>query len=151
MKVISIEIIKGLSGKVCQHSDTSVVYNSVSGKMHTCKYCNPRTAPATEKQLAQQQKFKAQSLAITAWLNANKPSASNPLGTEAYRHAQALRKSMQFSNVRQVLFKYLDKDTNEINLPGSATSGSGSATNPGGGTGTNPGGGTTGGDHIEEL
>ena len=45
--------------------------------------------PATENQLAQQQKFKSRQAAVTAWLNDNKPSTNNDnKGTIIYQQVQ---------------------------------------------------------------
>ena len=136
MKIIPIDIIKGMSGKICSHSDTSITLNSSSGLMHTSKLCHPYTGPATEKQIEQQNNFKALAARVTAWLNANKPNVSNPFGTDIYRKAQALKRSLQLSNVRQVIYKYMDAD-GTVTLPdGSVT------VTPSGGTTPNPSGGS---------
>ena len=117
MKIIPIDIIKSMSGKVCQHSDTYISLNGSSGKMHTGKRCHPYTGPATDKQIAQQQAFKARSEKATAWLLANRPSATNgPKGTAAYQLAESIKKALQLSNVRQVICRYMD-DSGKVTLP----------------------------------
>lgn len=137
MNIRPIDIIKDMSGKVCQHSDTYISLNTSSGKMFTGKRCNPFTGPATAKQLSQQEAFKERVLKITAWLNANKPSATNgERGTASYQEAQRLKKQMALSNVRQVIAKYMDA-TGKVTLPSGATS------NPN----ANPGGDVTNGNN----
>ena len=111
MKITPIDIIKDMSGKICQHSDTYVSLNTSSGKMFTGKRCHPYTGPLSEKQIAQQQAFKARAEKATAWLLANRPSATNgPKGTAAYQLAVSIKKALQLSNVRQVVYKHMDDD-----------------------------------------
>ena len=74
-------------------------------------------APPTEKQKQQRSRFAARHAAVTAWLNANKPSELNgPKGTEAYLHVQRLKRQLGLSLINQVLLKYMDGD-NVIRLP----------------------------------
>ena len=137
MKIIPIDIIKSMSGKVCQHSDTYISLNGSSGKMHTGKRCHPYTGPATDKQIAQQLAFKARAEKATAWLLANRPSATNgPKGTAAYQQAESIKKALQFSNVRQVICRYMD-DSGKVTLPN---------TNANANTHPNTGGGEIDGD-----
>ena len=119
-KILPVDIVKGISGKICRHGETIFAYNRSSGKIHTTKICNPYTGPATEKQLAQQAKFKARSLNVSRWLLANHPSDTNPHGTDEYRHAQSLKKQYGLSNVRQVVSMYMDED-GKVTLPGEAS------------------------------
>lgn len=117
MKITPIDIIKSMSGRVCQHSDTYISLNGSSGKMHTGKRCHPYTGPATDKQIAQQQAFKARAEKASAWLLANRPSATNgPKGTAAYQLAMSIKKALQLSNVRQVICRYMD-DSGKVTLP----------------------------------
>lgn len=144
MKIVPIDIIKSMSGKVCQHSDTSISLNHSSGIMHTSKMCNPYTGPASAKQIAQQEAFKARTALISTWLLANRPSAENALGTDLYRRALSLKKSLGFSNIRQVISKYMDskgvvtlpevaKASGGASAGGGGTSGGGVVTPPSGG------------------
>ena len=143
MKIIPIDIIKGMSGKVCQHSDTYVSLNGSSGKMHTGKRCHPYTGPATDKQIAQQLAFKARSEKATAWLLANRPSATNgPKGTAAYQQAESIKKALQLSNIRQVICRYMDA-SGKVSLPNGTNATGSSGAN---GSGTFGGGSSVSGD-----
>lgn len=146
MKITPIDIIKDMSGKICQHSDTYISLNTSSGKMFTGKRCHPYTGPLSEKQLAQQQAFKARAEKATAWLLANRPSATNgPQGTAAYQVAQRLKKQLALSNVRQVVAKYMD-ESGEVKLPSAnVNENNGGSTPSGGSTPTPSGGGSTSG------
>lgn len=116
-RIIPIDVIKGISGKYGKDSDTYFATNSSSNKIRIAKLAHPYKGPATDKQLAQQEKFAARQAAATAWLNANKPSPANgEKGTEAYQYALRLKKAYRLSNINQVLFKHMD-DKNTITLP----------------------------------
>ena len=116
-KIIPIDVIKGISGKYGKDSDTYFATNSSSNKIRIAKLAHPYKGPATDKQLAQQEKFTARQAAATAWLNANKPGTTNgEKGTSAYQHAQRLKRQFSLSNINQVLYRYMD-DKNVITLP----------------------------------
>lgn len=57
-----MELLSGLRGKVCMHSDMAFVERN--GTMFTRKHCNPRTSAPTEKELAVRDKFKAAHTAV---------------------------------------------------------------------------------------
>ena len=63
-KIIPMDLIKSMSGRVCSHSDT---YFAVKhGTQYTAKICNPRTKPFTEEELDRQAKFRqAHAAAVT--------------------------------------------------------------------------------------
>jgi hypothetical protein len=116
-RVIPIDVIKGISGKYGNGSNDYFATNSSSGRIRLAKFEHPYQGPATEKQLAQQKKFAARQAAVSAWLNANKPSEQNGAkGSEAYQLAQKLKRQMTLSNITQVVFKYMDGD-NVVKLP----------------------------------
>ena len=146
-RIIPIDVIKGISGKYGNGSNDYFATNTSSNKVHLAKLVNPYTGPATEKQLAQREKFAAKQAACTAWLNANRPSEKNgEKGTADYQLVQKLKRAFAFSNINQVLYKYMDNKC-EIKLPhGIGTTPSGStdsgANKPGSGT-SNPGSGST--------
>ena len=56
-KYTPMDLIKSMSGKLCGHSDVS--FAKRGNTLYTQKRCNPRTSPFSEKELAQQAKFKA--------------------------------------------------------------------------------------------
>ena len=144
-KVIPIDTIKGLSGKVCSHSDTYFNYNHSAGTCYTGKICNPYTGKATAKQIAQQEAFKQKALRVSAWLNANKPSDTNgDKGTTAYQDAQRIKKTLQLANVRQVICRYIDAQ-GIVTLPASGQSVTPTPNPDTGGGGNTGGGGDSGG------
>ena len=54
-KIIPMDLIGSMSGKVCGHSDISFAKKGKT--QYTMKRCNPRTTPFTEAELARQEKF----------------------------------------------------------------------------------------------
>ena len=56
-KVIPFELIRSMSGKVCEHSDTHFV--TKFGQVYTAKRCTPRSTPFSEQELKNQRKFRA--------------------------------------------------------------------------------------------
>ena len=148
-RIIPIDVIKGISGKYGNNSNDYFATNSSSNKIHLAKITNPYKGPATEKQMAQREKFATKQAVCSAWLNANRPSEKNgEKGTASYQSAQRLKRALAFSNVNQVLYKYMDEEGN-IKLPDGITSPSspgagsdqGSTGNPGS---SNPGSGSSG-------
>ena len=120
-RVIPIDVIKSISGKYGSKSDTYFSTNTSSNKIRIAKMANPYKGPYTEKQLAQQASFAERQAAVTAWLNANKPSETNgEKGTELYQLGQQLKRKLGLSSVSQVLYKYMDEQ-NVITLPGAPT------------------------------
>ena len=135
-KITPIDVIKGISGKYGNGSNDYFATNSSSNKIHLAKLSNPYKGPATEKQMAQREKFAIKQAACTAWLNANRPSDKNgPKGTADYQLAQRLKRAYAMSNINQVLYKYMD-DKGIIKLP--VATDPTSPSNPGAGP-SNPG------------
>ena len=54
-KIIPMDLLSSLSGKVCGHSDISFAKKGKT--QYTMKRCNPRTTPYTEAELARQEKY----------------------------------------------------------------------------------------------
>ena len=88
-----IEIIASMSGKVCQHGDTYFATNKQTGRVYTGKLCNPSTAEPTAKQIQVRENFKRRAQNTSAWLEANKPNATRPKGTDLYQKALAAYKA----------------------------------------------------------
>ena len=132
-RIIPIDVIKGMSGKYGSKSNDYFATNGSSGRVYLAKITNPYTGDPTEAQKMQQMKFKERQTVATAWLNANRPSEANgPKGTPLYQQAQKLKRTFRFSNVTQVLYKYMDAE-NMIQLPGMIESGSGGSGSDSGG------------------
>ena len=116
-RITPIDVIKGISGKYGNGSNDYFATNSSSNRIHLAKLTNPYKGPATEKQMAQREKFGTLQAAASAWLNANRPGEKNgPKGTAEYQKAQKLKRAFALSNVNQVLFKYMDEN-GDIHLP----------------------------------
>ena len=151
-RITPIDVIKGISGKYGGNSNDYFATNKSSSKIHLAKFANPYTGPSTEKQVAQRMKFTERQMAITAWLNANKPSEANGMkGTAAYQWAQKTKKRMALSSITQMLYKFLDEENNIV-LP----EGAGASTEPtepsepSGGGSSESGGGTADGGEMGE-
>ena len=56
-KYTPMDLVKSLSGKICEHSDIS--FAKRGDTLYTQKRCNKRTSPYSEQELAHQAKFKA--------------------------------------------------------------------------------------------
>ena len=139
-KITPIDVIKGITGKYGSGSNDYFATNKSSNKIHLAKLTNPYKGPASEKQLAQQSKFAKKQAAVSAWLNANKPSEKNGAkGTDAYQLAMKIKKSMHFSCISQVIYKHLDED-GKVELPAASPqpSPNGEGGQTGGGGNTNP-------------
>lgn len=150
-RITPIDVIKGISGKYGSGSNDYFATNTSSNRIRLAKYANPYQGPATEKQLAQQTRFATRQAVVTAWLNANKPTAENGTkGTEAYQYVQKLKRQYNLSNISQVLYKYMT-DENVIQLPAASgdtsTPGSGSSSGSGGTPGS--GGSDSGGGDAD--
>lgn len=105
-RITPIDVIKGISGKYGNNSNDYFATNSSSNKIHLAKFSNPYKGPATEKQLAQREKFATKQAACTAWLNTNRPSEKNgQKGTADYQRIQKLKRAFAFSNINQVIYK----------------------------------------------
>lgn len=150
-RITPIDVIKGISGKYGNGSNDYFATNSSSNRIHLAKLTNPYKGPATEKQMAQREKFGTLQAAASAWLNANRPNEKNgPKGTAEYQKVQKLKRAFALSNVNQVLFKYMDENGG-IHLPDGSGS-EGGSTKPGtteGGS-TNPGTSGSGTDQGSE-
>lgn len=108
--------------------------NSSSNRTHLVKLQNPYTGPATEKQKAQREKFAAKQAAATAWLNANRPNTKNgEKGAALYQQVQRMKCAYAFSNINQVLYKYMD-DKGNIKLSDGTGSTTTTPTTPSGGS-----------------
>ena len=147
-RITPIDVIKGISGKYGNGSNDYFATNSSSNRIHLAKLTNPYKGPATEKQMAQREKFGTLQAAASAWLNANRPGEKNgPKGTAEYQKAQKLKRAFALSNVNQVLFKYMDENGG-IHLPDGSGS-EGGNTKPGTSEGGSSKPGTTEGGNTK--
>jgi len=147
-KITPSELIQNMSGKICAHSDTYFATNKQTGNVYAAKICNPSQEPATAKQTEVRAKFASRGLQVKAWFATNKPTESNPKGTELYIAAKAKFKSQhKIGSFAGYVAKYLQDD----GTMGSAyTMGKITGTITGGTTNPPAGGGGGGSTEIEE-
>jgi len=147
-RITPIDVIQGISGKYGSGSSDYFATNRSSNRIHLAKYKNKPSGEPTQVQKEQMEKFAVQARLASAWLRANHPSEANGKeGTDAYKEAQALKRQMHLSNVRQVVIKYMDED-GKVTLPATGTTEAPAESNPSAGGGDAPSG---GGDEQTEL
>ena len=95
MKVIPIEIISGLRGKVCSHSDMYVRQNRKNNVMHTGKLCNPYDGPLNESVAANTVKFKTAQTATAAAMADT---------TKLQEYSAAFKNQKKYSTLRGFIF-----------------------------------------------
>ena len=71
-KIIPMDLIGSMSGKVCGHSDISFARRGET--QYTMKRCNKRTTPYSQEELARQAKFKAVAASTAARVKAADPA-----------------------------------------------------------------------------
>ena len=71
-KIIPMDLIGSMSGKICGHSDISVARRGET--QYTMKRCNKRTTPYSQEELARQAKFKAVAASTAARVKAADPA-----------------------------------------------------------------------------
>lgn len=86
-------LITGISGKLCKHDDVFMMTNGQTGRIYTGRICNPFEGEASEKQMQVRNRFTLRAHAVKAWMEENKPTTSQPKGTEAYRAAYSAYKA----------------------------------------------------------
>ena len=88
-KITPINLIAGMSGKVCQHGDTYFVTNRQTGRVHTAKMCTQRQDNPSEAQVAVRSRFYKRVQNTSAWIKTNGPTTEHPKGTELYQKAMS--------------------------------------------------------------
>lgn len=71
-KIQPMDLVKSMSGKICEHSDIS--FAKRGDTQYTMKRCNKRTTPFSEEELAHQAKFKAVAASTAARVKAADPA-----------------------------------------------------------------------------
>ena len=73
-KYVPMDLLKSLSGAICEHSDTYFAVRN--GTKYTGKICNPRTSDYSQAELDRQAKFKAaHAAAIVRYNDATKQAS----------------------------------------------------------------------------
>ena len=80
-----IELVEGMSGKICQHSNYYFSTNRQNGHIYTGKICFPSSKAPTERQIAMRQQFAQLVAQLKEWLQTNKPSETQPKGSALYQ------------------------------------------------------------------
>lgn len=123
-KIKPIEVIAGMSGKVCTHGDMYFATNSQTGKIYTGKMCYPSHQPPTAKQIAQRELFKTRSQTVSQWFTDNKPTQQRPQGTAEYQRVLAAYKSQhKVGSIFAYVSKALYVDGQVVVPEGSTTGG----------------------------
>ena len=159
-KVQPSDLFTSVSGKLCSKEGTYISLNRQTGKMYSAVRHN-YTNPNTEAQQVVKAAFASRAKLGTAWWNANKPSETNPKGTDSYQLVMKAYKAQHkignpFNYLRSLVTNDLKVKLGDLDITGeihvdAPSSGSGSKpggtqTPSGGSTGGNPSGSqTTGG------
>lgn len=87
-KVYVNHMFRGVSGKLCKKDTTCISYSAKTGKMYSTERhtFNIESTPARE---VVKTAFKSKSKLAASWWKANRPSAANADGTEAYQKVKA--------------------------------------------------------------
>lgn len=78
-KIKPIDIIRGMRGKVCEHSDMYFRMNKQTSEVFTGKVCNPTEEAASEGQMSARERFKKVALAVRARIAALEGEAKEKL------------------------------------------------------------------------
>lgn len=76
MRFVPVHEVAEMSGKFCKKQSIYVAYNKKTGKMYQAAY-HRRPDPNTENQQTVRATFKQKSQALSAWWQANKPTATD--------------------------------------------------------------------------
>ena len=87
-KIVPMDLVKSMSGKICGHSDISFARRGDT--QYTMKRCNERTSEPSEAELAQRTKFATISAAVNARLKANAPE--DVAGFQSQKKYKTMRK-----------------------------------------------------------
>jgi len=95
----TMDLLKSLHGKVCQHSDT--YFAERNGTKYTGKVCNPRSTPASEAELATRTKFSAVQAAIAALSEEDKSAyaAAYKKNSKGYKTLRGYMFAMEYQKL----------------------------------------------------
>ena len=141
-KVQPSDLFTSVSGKLCSKEGTYISLNRQTGKMYSAVRHN-YTNPNTEAQQAVKAAFASRAKLGTAWWNANKPSDTNPKGTDNYQLVMKAYKAQHKIGNPYSFMRSLVTDDLKVILAGNDLTGGvkpGGSTTEGGGGGQTPGG-----------
>ena len=149
-KVQPSDLFTSVSGKLCSKEGTYISLNRQTGKMYSAVRHN-YTNPNTEAQQVVKAAFASRAKLGTAWWNANKPSETNPKGTDNYQLVMKAYKAQHkignpFNYLRSLVTNDLKVKLGDLDITGSVTpdAGGGSVVKPGSGGSSSSGGNTEG-------
>ena len=152
-KVQPSDLFTSISGKLCSKEGTYISLNKQTGKMFSAVRHN-NTNPNTEKQQAVRKTFVSQAKFAAAWWKANRPSTSQPRGSDSYQLVMKAYKAQRkignpYNYLRSLVTDDMKVRLGDLDITGSVSApsvgGGSSACSGTTGSGT-PGGGTTDGD-----
>ena len=141
-KIQPSDLFTSISGKLCSKEGTYIALNKQTGKMYSAvRHVN--TYSNTEAQQAVRTAFVSRSKLGTAWWMANKPSETNPKGTDNYRLVMKAYKSQHKIGNPLSYLRSLVTDDLKVKLGDLDITGEIKADAPSSGTGSKPSGSQT--------
>lgn len=138
-KIQPSDLFTSISGKLCSKEGTYIALNKQTGKMYSAvRHVN--TYSNTEAQQAVRTAFVSRSKLGTAWWLANKPSETNPKGTDNYRLVMKAYKSQHKIGNPLSYLRSLVTDDLKVKLGDLDITGEIKADAPSSGTGSKPSG-----------
>ena len=141
-KIQPSDLFTSISGKLCSKEGTYIALNKQTGKMYSAvRHVN--TYSNTEAQQAVRTAFVSRSKLGTAWWMANKPSETNPKGTDNYRLVMKAYKSQHKIGNPLSYLRSLVTDDLKVKLGDLDITGEIKVDAPSSGTGSKPSGSQT--------
>ena len=139
-KVQPSDLFTSLSGKLCSKEGTYISLNKQTGKMFSAVRHN-NTNPNTEKQQAVRKTFVSQAKFAAAWWKANRPSTSQPRGSDSYQLVMKAYKAQRkignpYNYLRSLVTDDMKVKLGDLDITGSVTPSAGPSA---GGAGVKPG------------
>ena len=143
-KVTVNHMFSSVSGKLCRKETTCISYNKQTGKMYSTER-HGCTQPNTELQMQARSTFTTKAKLAASWWKANKPSAANADGTEAYQKVKAAFKTQikignPYSYLRSLVTDDLKVMLGDTDITDGVTASGGSSSSAPSGGGSSSGG-----------
>lgn len=103
-----ISAIAAISGKLSRYDNSYLKTNKRSGSI-TISHYPKKKAIISDRQRENSEVFGTRSVLASQWLEQNKPTPDNPMGTEAY---QKMRKAFEGQRKIGIWFSYVMKHLN---------------------------------------
>lgn len=139
-KVQPSDLFTSISGKLCSKEGTYISLNKQTGKMFSAVRHN-NTNPNTEEQQAVRKTFVSLAKFAAAWWKANRPSTSQPKGSDSYQLVMKAYKAQHkignpYSYLRNLVTDDMKVKLGDLDITGSVTPSAGPSA---GGAGVKPG------------